>query len=851
MNKIMQEHLVLQVSTDGKKWDGSKYHDFVCRLCAGREYQKNAIFSALQFLLGGKYKNLRELANENFHHSEKMREHYGTFEELESCLQLPDILSGSLDLATGTGKSYVLYGIATIMLAEEAVSRVLVLCPSRTIESGLIDKFRSLARCRNLSNSMHAAKYYPPRIMNANSTVVEGSICIENYHAVLKHVKSSIPDSFAGKGADSLVLNDEAHHVASKNSDLKKWKNFLMDPKYQFSRVIGVSGTCYVDNTYFADVINRYSLRQAIEEKFVKNIEYTAEAPRMQDTEERWQVIHKIHKKNKRDLEPLGIRPLSIIVTAKIDRCEEIASELKTFLQEQESLPPDQAKARVLVVTSDSMHEKNLQALKNVDSKESKVEWIVSVSMLNEGWDVKNVFQIVPHEERAFHSKLLIAQVLGRGLRIPEKLKNEHPKVTVFNHDAWHGRIKNLVHEILEFDRRVQSLVIPNSLYHFNLHNLHYSSMPDVKEYPMTGKYKLFEKGYIEVPLAYAEENIRIVFVDVRDNQRSQEETIEHKTYTAREIARYMWRRLREIDGKMEEGGGKKMKTDYAKKYPASFLENLIVKSVERVKIPRDKIVEKVRQSILASLNVVMRPESKRVTYTPRANGIYPISTNKRGSISCSEADLMGNKKAIFYHSGSDKKMPKEERIFFASITAPDSNHQKRVKKIDNIFHFKSPVNMVIVDSDPERRFADILCEEKNSKKISAWIKNTDSGFYGIEYAWRSGKHTLRGKFNPDFFIKMNDGAILVVEIKGNSELEHPDQQNVRKFEFAKSHFEELNKWLKEEEEIRYQFYMLTPCCYGRFFQCMRDGTLDTFVSELGNAINNVIGNEKNGNNNE
>ncbi|UKI49542.1 MAG: hypothetical protein L6U99_12975 [Clostridium sp.] len=57
--------------------------------------------------------------------------------------------------------------------------------------------------------------------------------------------------------------------------------------------------------------------------------------------------------------------------------------------------------------------------LKTVDDKESQVEWIFSVSMLTEGWDVKRVFQIVPHEERAFNSKLLIAQVLGRGLRVP------------------------------------------------------------------------------------------------------------------------------------------------------------------------------------------------------------------------------------------------------------------------------------------------------------------------------------------------------------------------------------------------------------------------------------------------
>jgi type III restriction enzyme len=51
------------------------------------------------------------------------------------------------------------------------------------------------------------------------------------------------------------------------------------------------------------------------------------------------------------------------------------------------------------------------------------VEWIFSVSMLTEGWDVQNVFQIVPHEKRAFASKLLIAQVLGRGLRVPAGLK--------------------------------------------------------------------------------------------------------------------------------------------------------------------------------------------------------------------------------------------------------------------------------------------------------------------------------------------------------------------------------------------------------------------------------------------
>jgi type III restriction enzyme len=60
-------------------------------------------------------------------------------------LQFPNQLSASLDLATGTGKSYVLYGLAAILLAEGVVDRVLVLCPSTTIEAGLLEKFRMLA----------------------------------------------------------------------------------------------------------------------------------------------------------------------------------------------------------------------------------------------------------------------------------------------------------------------------------------------------------------------------------------------------------------------------------------------------------------------------------------------------------------------------------------------------------------------------------------------------------------------------------------------------------------------------------------------------------------------------------
>ncbi len=81
-------------------------------------------------------------------------------------------------------------------------------------------------------------------------------------------------------------------------------------------------------------------------------------------------------------------------------------------LIKKENLSLDQ---KILVVTSSPKHAENFSIQKSVDNKSNKVEWMISVSMLTEGWDVKNVFQIVPHKERAFNSKLSISQVLDVG----------------------------------------------------------------------------------------------------------------------------------------------------------------------------------------------------------------------------------------------------------------------------------------------------------------------------------------------------------------------------------------------------------------------------------------------------
>src|SRR6185312_10028661 len=183
----------------------------------------------------------------------------------------------------------------------------------------------------------------------------------------------------------------------------------------------------------------------------------------------------------------------------------------------------------------------------HVDLPSSKVEWIISVSMLNEGWDVKRVFQIVPHEERAFNSKLLISQVLGRGLRIPEDWTGEQPVVTVFNHDAWAERIRHLVNEVLEYDKRLVSELILDSQYNFDLINIDYTLEPTSVKKPMTGEYTLLSKGYVDLATDSPSQEVSVQFERAATGERySWKSRVQHKTYTVDEIAQVMFERLEE-----------------------------------------------------------------------------------------------------------------------------------------------------------------------------------------------------------------------------------------------------------------------------------------------------------------
>lgn len=525
---ISPNELVLRLSEKANNFDISKYEDFIGELCGKWEFQIEAIRKVIKLFLSEEYKNIEDLVRENFKKNKAMQEFFRDEEKLLSDFLFKDKLSCTIDLATGTGKTWVMYAVARILLAEGAVDNVLVVCPSRTIKYELLKKFNNFTIKTNLQSAFpKSKKYRNPGIIQANTAIKKGDIVIDNIHKAYDYVGSSIKD-LRGKDRKILIVNDEAHHFinanihasATENEEMLEWAKFLRNPEYNFAYILNSSGTPYKGDNYFKDVIYRYPIRQAIEDGMVKDINYL-EKDESKGWKQKFKAIYRNHIENEKKY-PKVKKHITIFVTNKISKTDEIADEISKFLKQEEGGSIEEARKKVLPVTSSQKHEDNRDLLKTVDEPENPVEWIVSVSMLTEGWDVNNVFQIVPHEDRAFNSKLLIAQVLGRGLRVPPVYQNDpkiHPQVTIFNHDAWGSKIDDLVRDVAEISKKITSKVDKESKNNFSLYYINV-------EKKIKTETKTSARGKIELPKSLGFTSRKDLTEQIYKSVKTREETI-------------------------------------------------------------------------------------------------------------------------------------------------------------------------------------------------------------------------------------------------------------------------------------------------------------------------------------
>lgn len=833
------QDLVLRIKQnyDPTKLNLKKWVDFTDALCGDREYQKEAIRDAFIYFASGEYRTIEDLVEENFRKNDELQKRYKDVQDYKSNLPLPHKLSAVIDLATATGKSFVIYGIAQIALGLGLVDKVLVLCPSLTIESGLKEKFEKLSGDDKIKATLpDNAVFKNPRIIDANSTIKNGDICVENIHAVYEKTGSSINDSLKGNGERVLVLNDEVHHAynSSSEQDIKKWKAFLLNPDFNFKYILGFTGTAYVNDEYFNDVIYRYSIRNAVNDKVIKSVDYVAKDENI-DKNEKFQKIYDNHDEFVKKYRL--IKPLTILITKDISKANALREDLIDFLEKREKISRKAVEKKVLIVTSHKDHKKNILELKYVDDKENSIEWIVSVSMLTEGWDVKNVFQIVPWEDRAFNSKLLIAQVLGRGLRIPEEYKSPQPKVRVFNHDAWSRNIRGLIDEILEIEVRLTSEALTSgdrAKYHFDLYTIDYDKREKaVKAEQDTEVFDYSKEKPIKL-VSQAEQIEKITeYEDLAGVLKPKTTVIQKNVFTLDEVLDKIVEtfKTRDFEAKIRFPKG-----EYDKEHlpPKDEIKEIIIASMKAVGIKSGLLVEENALRIFQAFQTIFRARGSTVVLERTVNEPIPISTRsiERESIA---VGAIKHGSTVFY-TENFKDECKAALIDTIIEIAEDQSLPRSASKETNHYCFKTPLNIVITKLEPERKFVELLISSKVCEKLDAWIKSRDMGFYSVEYSWRKGEHPTQGSFNPDFFLRSSNN-IIVIEIKSDGD---DSEENKAKYRWGKRHFEDLNEELnKANINQKYFFHFLSPKSYSEFQEYLIDGRL--FRGEFRSAIEDLL----------
>lgn len=236
-----------------------------------------------------------------------------------------------------------------------------------------------------------------------------------------------------------MVLNDEAHHIHNPKmawfKSIQDIHNKLKQKDGQLSLQIDVSATPKHDNgAIFVQTIADYPLVEAISQNVVKH-PVLPDAPSRAKLHERasikytekysdyldlgvieWRKAYDEHQKT-------GKKAVLFVMTDDTKNCDDVAAYLEGHY-------PD-LKAAVLVIHTKNNGEiseatsgkgaEELERLRKqantIDEADSPYKAIVSVMMLKEGWDVRNVTTIVGLRAFAAKSNILPEQTLGRGLR--------------------------------------------------------------------------------------------------------------------------------------------------------------------------------------------------------------------------------------------------------------------------------------------------------------------------------------------------------------------------------------------------------------------------------------------------
>jgi type III restriction enzyme len=408
-------------------------------------------------------------------------------------------------LATGVGKTRLMGAFIAYLKLAHGIDNFFVLAPNLTIYKKLIADFTPNT-AKYVFKGISEFAISPPvlttgetyeRQIASGGQLFPTTINIFNIAKISSEVRGGrsprirsfreeIGESYFDYLAslpDLVLLMDESHRYRATAG---------MRAINELKPVLGLelTATPFVESPRgpvpFRNVIFDYPLARAMEDGFVKEPAVVTRkdfnpAGKSPDAVQLMKLEDgvRLHESVKVDLETYArengeriVKPFVLVIARDTTH----AAELMALVQSDAFFQGRYAD-KVIQVDSSVKEEETVEKLLTVEQNDNPVEIVIHVNMLKEGWDVTNLYTIIPL--RAANARTLIEQSIGRGLRLPYGKRTGVTSVDRLNivaHDRFQEivdeannpnspiRLNQLVLDAAEFERKTVTVVAAPSI---------------------------------------------------------------------------------------------------------------------------------------------------------------------------------------------------------------------------------------------------------------------------------------------------------------------------------------------------------------------------------------------------
>ena len=369
-------------------------------------------------------------------------------------------------LATGVGKTRLMGAFISYLYISGKSKNFFVLAPNTTIYQKLVEDFSRQSSPKYVFRGISQFAQTPPIIVTGDTWEEgrgirgadlfggEAIINIFNVDKINKEkgrirgfretLGESYFDYLAGH-SDLVMLMDEAHRYRAKAAAKSIYE---LKPRLGIE-LTATPKTVGASPKPFRNVIYNYGLGNAMNDGYVKEPAVATRTdfdPKKYDREQLEDIMLKdgvfYHEYVRTELELYAkqngreqVHPFMLVVAQDTTHARALREQI-----ESDRFYDGAYKGKVAEVHSKQSGEESDEAMQRLVRLEtsSDTEIVIHVNKLKEGWDVTNLYTIVPL--RASASEILTEQTLGRGLRLPYGRRTGHSTVdtlTVIAHDRF------------------------------------------------------------------------------------------------------------------------------------------------------------------------------------------------------------------------------------------------------------------------------------------------------------------------------------------------------------------------------------------------------------------------------